>query len=89
MHHFLRIVVEEVVLLVVWLGQEHLLVVEFEAEALEWHDVVLFIPRELLHNLLLLFDVVVEERGQVVLLNHHDHVQEVVRDLLIVLPVHV
>ena len=56
----------------------HLLLVLVELDALERPHPVLVIPRELLHDLLLLFYLVVRQSGQIFLLDHHDHVEQVV-----------
>ena len=56
----------------------HLLLVLNELEALERPHPVLVIPRELLHDLLLLFYLVVRQSSQIVLLYHHDHVEQIV-----------
>ena len=56
----------------------HLLLVLVELEALERPHPVLVIPRELLHDLLLLFYLVVRQSSQILLLDHHNHVEQVV-----------
>ena len=58
--------------------RHHVLVVEFHPESLQGKHVVLFVPRKLLHDLLSLLGVVVEQWAKILLLYHDDHVEEVV-----------